>query len=355
MYKLKAAKIIFGILALIIIPSLVFYGIDNALGLNVTDSLLNRTRNQLGIEEEPEIDLTPLSVEVLNDQKELIEGFTTVAIKANKPVSIEESSRFSLVNVKQLNEDYFYVVEINNIGTGESTVSFELTDEAANIQEVRIELSRSIAFTFAGQQQVTPWPETNYIIDGDDLLANINKQNRLLNTYEPTDLVNIFETYPGLFVNNQKMSLRSEAALNLNRMINDLSLETGENVLILSTYRPYNEQAEIYSGYLRNDTQESVDTYSARPGYSEHQLGTAVDFTADEVDFQLTAEFDNTTEGKWLTENSYKYGFVKSYGNSSNPDIAYGYEAWHYRFIGVESALEFNESNLELTEWIASQ
>ena len=347
-------KVLIGVILILIISIVVFLALDKSFNIDFGKELINKIKTELNLSkaEAPEEDNRPLEAEVINEQVSLIESFTMIAVKTNKPVTLNESNRLVLKEVSRNEEEVFYVIEVTTIPIDDSVIKFTLSDAIGNSEEFEIALTRESGFSLFGKDYVEPWEGSKYILEGDDLLANVNKSNRLLNTYEPSDLVNLFEEYKNLYVNTTDFELRAEAAEALSVMINKLVNDTGKNVLIVSAYRSYNTQASLYASYLRKDTQENVDTYSARPGYSEHQLGTAVDMTNEEVGFQLEAGIDETITGKWLTENSYKYGFIKSYPKNSDPKKSYGYESWHYRYVGIENAKAIHESGMIPTEWM---
>ncbi|MFH1608995.1 MAG: M15 family metallopeptidase, partial [Patescibacteria group bacterium] len=107
-----------------------------------------------------------------------------------------------------------------------------------------------------------------------------------------------------------------------------------------SAYRSFGKQSEIKSKALITYG-IGANKFSADQGYSEHQLGTAIDFTTIKTAGVLDG-FEKTPEYKWLLENAYKYGFVISYpvGNSY-----YEFEPWHWRFVGVELATKLHQDN----------
>lgn len=109
---------------------------------------------------------------------------------------------------------------------------------------------------------------------------------------------------------------------------------------ILSAYRSFDEQAQLKGQYLRTYG-EGSNTFSADQGYSEHQLGTAVDFSTPAMSGQLTG-FGETEAYEWLLDNAYKHGFILSYpeGNSF-----YVYEPWHWRFVGEDLARDLRRDD----------
>lgn len=120
----------------------------------------------------------------------------------------------------------------------------------------------------------------------------------------------------------------------------------GIKLWMTSGYRSYYDQQYIYNGYVKRDGQEKADTYSARPGHSEHQTGLAYDLN------DLDWNFGETPEGMWIAENCHKYGFILRYPEGKEKITGYKYEPWHIRYLGVEKATEIFESGLCLEEFL---
>lgn len=106
----------------------------------------------------------------------------------------------------------------------------------------------------------------------------------------------------------------------------------GLNLWIQSGYRSYELQKDLYNRYVSEDGKVAADTYSARPGHSEHQSGLAFDLNS------VTDEFQYTDEGKWVNENAYRYGFIIRYPKGKDDITGYKYESWHLRYVGIELA-----------------
>ena len=119
----------------------------------------------------------------------------------------------------------------------------------------------------------------------------------------------------------------------------------GLGLFVLSGYRSYDTQAALYSRYCARDGRAAADTYSARPGHSEHQTGLAMDVNSVQGVFAYTAE------GRWLAANAHKYGFVIRYQKSKEPVTGYIYEPWHIRYLGRELAADLYASGLCLEEF----
>ncbi len=114
----------------------------------------------------------------------------------------------------------------------------------------------------------------------------------------------------------------------------------GLNIYIASGFRGYNSQERIYNNYVNKDGQEAADTYSARPGYSEHQSGLCFDLNS------VNDSFANTNEGKWINNNAYLYGFIIRFPKGKETKTGYQYESWHLRYVGEDLAQKlYNNGN----------
>lgn len=150
----------------------------------------------------------------------------------------------------------------------------------------------------------------------------VNKYYYLGSDYAPVDLVKLDQYGYG--------SLRKEAYDAYVKMY-DAAKKDGIDFYVTSSYRSYDTQVAIYNIYLKIDPQEKVDTYSARPGFSDHQSGYTVDILSKGYDFDT---FHLTKACKWLKENAYKYGFILRYPYGLEKATGYMYESWHYRYVG---------------------
>ena len=201
------------------------------------------------------------------------------------------------------------------------------------------------------------WKYPNVIYEtkrsGDDLLVLVNKQYKLPSTYAPSDLVRASNS--GIR-RGENSYLRNILITDLTNMI-DRAKNDGIDLSIVSGYRSYQTQVSTYNYWLskNNNNVEYVDTFSARPGHSQHQLGTAIDFSSSEIGDALGDSFSNTNASKWLIANAYKYGFVLSYPKGYESVTGYKYESWHYRYIGEENALEMKNRGMILDSYLRSK
>ena len=163
----------------------------------------------------------------------------------------------------------------------------------------------------------------------DELFLVADKSHNLGTDYVPADLVSL-DGYP-LFRNREGMMLRAVTIPDLLAM-NEAAKQDGVRLVFSSAYRSYDYQEMVYRRNVNNLGQEQADRESARPGASQHQLGTAVDFGS------ITDAFAHTPAGRWLYENGWKYGFSLSYPEGYESVTGYRHEIWHYRYISRPAA-----------------
>ena len=164
--------------------------------------------------------------------------------------------------------------------------------------------------------------------------------------YVPENIVDVEKDYR---TSTSAPQLVKEAYEAFKRM-SDAGASKGLKIKVTSGYRSYDSQKKIYEGYLKKDPQEFVDTYSSRPGFSDHQIGLSCDVWADNKTFE---GFAATKESAWLKENAYKYGFIMRYPFGKDYITGYMYESWHYRYVGLEAAKEIHDNNITFDEYYA--
>jgi D-alanyl-D-alanine carboxypeptidase len=148
---------------------------------------------------------------------------------------------------------------------------------------------------------------------------------------------------------NESMQLRQATASSVEAMFADAKT-AGLSLMLSSGYRSYDYQVKLYGGYVSSIGQASADTQSARPGYSEHQTGLALDIEPLSKTCELQQCFAGTPEGTWLVANAYKYGFLLRYTDALTSVTGYEGEPWHYRYVGVELATELHSHNVATLE-----
>ena len=170
-----------------------------------------------------------------------------------------------------------------------------------------------------------------------ELLKKYSKIYFLNEHYIPVSLSEIGENYRSEKSNNYQFL--SDALPFLQKMI-DAGNSDGVSLKALSAYRSFVDQTYLKANY-KVSYGAGANRFSADQGYSEHQLGTALDFSTLKTKGLLEG-FDKTPEYKWLLENAYKYGFVISYPKGN---AYYKFEPWHWRFVGIALATKLHDEN----------
>lgn len=136
--------------------------------------------------------------------------------------------------------------------------------------------------------------------------------------------------------------LREEVAQAAEEMFVEAA-QVGFFLLPLSGYRSFEKQEQTYAGWVASQGQELADTASARPGFSEHQTGLALDVgTGGACDLQVC--FGQSPEAAWLAENCHRFGFILRFPWWQHEVTGYWYESWHFRYLGRQQAWAYRES-----------
>lgn len=181
--------------------------------------------------------------------------------------------------------------------------------------------------------------------------TNLNKEYILVNKYMylekkyiPDNLENLNEIY-----SKKGMKLVNIAKDMFEKMYYDAKKD-GYIIRVMSSYRSYDYQFNLYNNYKKKSSKEEADKYSARAGYSEHQTGLCVDIDDGKLDYE---NFDKSNSYVWMKKNSYKYGFIERYPKDKENITGYQYEPWHYRYVGIDIAKFINNNNITFDEYYA--
>ena len=224
------------------------------------------------------------------------------------------------------------------LGVGTTKETSDELKGGSKVFKDQIKASKGLGF-------VTSAPSTIKTTNkGDNLLVLVNKSIRLPSSYFPKDLVSVDKSITASFGG---MQLRGEAAENLIKLFTDAK-KKGYKLHLNSAYRSYQTQVATYNYWVSQVGAAEADRFSARPGHSQHQLGTTVDITSDTVDHKLISSFGDTLEGKWLASSGYKYGFVLAYPADYENITGYTYEPWHFRYISIANAKKWKASGMIL-------
>jgi len=192
-------------------------------------------------------------------------------------------------------------------------------------------------------------PKKSYI---DQTYLDIGQTTSLPDkTYIPNNLGPIDGKYT---TSGNYVCMDKETGRQFMTMITDAAKEN-QKIKITTAFRSYSLQSIFYKKDLKKSGSAKSKSV-AKPGYSEHQLGTAVDITSAGIDYEHTAKkFKDSREYTWLKENAYKYGFIESYPEGKESITGYMYEPWHYRYVGIDNALEITKTNQTINEFLKAK
>jgi len=162
---------------------------------------------------------------------------------------------------------------------------------------------------------------------------------KLPRSYKPWDLVSV-----------KRANIAGSGKVRA-KMIDDLKAlasaarKAGKPLAVRSAWRSYDYQKALFDSYVRTYGWAKAIKFSARPGHSEHQLGTTVDFTVG-PGVPLSTKFGDSPSGKWLARNGWKYGFIMSYPKGMKKWSCYSYEPWHWRYFGRDLAGKIHQSGM---------
>ncbi|MBB6031294.1 D-alanyl-D-alanine carboxypeptidase [Borreliella spielmanii] len=181
-----------------------------------------------------------------------------------------------------------------------------------------------------------------------NLLTLINKKIAIPENYKVLDLVNINDFKDLQNLGTKTLRVRQILIKDLIQLIKDAK-RNGIEIKIKSAYRTQEYQKFLFDYNVKTYGKKVAEMQSAIPGHSQHHMGTAIDF------INLDDNLLNTKEGKWLYENSLKYGFSLSYPKGYEIETGYKAEPWHYLYIGPKPCLiqkkYFNNLQYKLLEF----
>jgi len=212
--------------------------------------------------------------------------------------------------------------------------------------------AKALKETLAYQTAPLFYPSQGIVlkVEGDMLLAHVNKTFALPSWYVPPDLVSL----SGQVGTLGSEIIRKTVHLHLKDLLTEAAKACGCKMSVLSSYRSYQTQKEVHNYWINQVGQYYADLISARPGHSEHQLGTTVDLTSSTVNYQLTHNFGYTKEGFWLKDNAHKWGFVLSYPKGKDKVTGYIWEPWHFRYVGKKTAQKIHRRGITLEEYLST-
>lgn len=292
------------------------------------EMLQTKKFNIMYIEEYLEIEYQDTKNFLSNINKYLEIGYN--ASEINNIFKLSEKNQNKLLKLEKKKFDKYLNIHNFNIDNLERYNTY-LEKTKKDIQTVVTYVNINLDKPFYTDSKIVKNPN--------DLTVIVNKYNHLEKDFVPEDLVVLFDSN-----NNAKMV--RPAALAYKEFI-EASIKAGLTIESTTAYRSYSFQNTLYTNYVNEDGTKEADTYSARPGSSEHQLGLAVDLNNPNV---IGSRLDEK-DFKWILENSYKYGFIVRYTENGVPITGYMEEPWHIRYLGVDLATKVYESGLTYEEY----
>lgn len=234
--------------------------------------------------------------------------------------------------VSYISNDYF------NINALDRYLQYKQENNSYAYDEVISRVNMSLDYPF--------YENTIEVPDPNDILVIVNKYYKLPKDFVPKKLIKIDNKYSYY---DYGFQIASTVKDKFKQMANDAEKE-GLIIKVTSAYRSYQKQMGIYNGYVKKNGFEAAEMFSARPGYSEHQTGLAIDVISGNNPYSY---FQTTKEYKWLKDNAHKYGFILRYPENKSDITGYSFESWHYRYVGEEVAKYIYENNLTFDEYHA--
>ena len=268
----------------------------------------------------------------------IIKGINKLITKENNPKQIIEKKKITdldkkLEKLDNINKEIDYFIEDN--------IDRYISYKEKHTEYPTIQIIKNVNMNL----DLEPYKdikEANYL-NTEKVL--VNKYYYLDKDYIPLNLQDISKKYA---LNNMKLVNVAKDAFE--EMAKDASNEKLK-IIAMSTYRSYDYQVNLYNKYVKTDGKEKADTYSGRPGYSEHQTGLVVDVYNGKTNY---TNFESTKEFDWMDKYAHEYGFILRFPKDKVDETGYVYESWHYRYVGKDIAKYIKEHNISFEEYYAT-
>ena len=150
--------------------------------------------------------------------------------------------------------------------------------------------------------------------------------------------------------NSRGLELRDVAATALEAMAKEMLFQGAGQMFVNSAYRSYDYQLELFVDKVEQYGEAEALVRSAKAGHSEHQTGLAVDVSVPAQGCAIMQCFGDTDAGKWIAENSWKFGYIVRYERDTTSITGYTYEPWHLRYVGMEIARMYANNGIHTLE-----
>ena len=298
----------------------------------------------------------PVSIDLSDYELDILTGTLGISYVTTKPdtadpiTEIWTSSDPEIANVDRFGNIY-------GVSEGTCTVTVTSEEDPDIRAEVKVNVhNRSLVTTTSAAKTTT----TTTALKTTTTTASSTATTSASATSQPAVTTHLIQSHNGatyvdgiLIVNKTYSIDRDYPADKLTentekyfRLLTEDAAKLGLKIVCSSGFRSYDYQEQLYNNYVTTDGILTADTYSARPGHSEHQTGLAIDVNS------ISDDFIGTAECEWLARNAHKYGFIIRYPKGKAAYTGFRYEPWHIRFLGVETATKVYESGLCLEEYL---
>lgn len=217
--------------------------------------------------------------------------------------------------------------QVNSLKTENSGLNTKLEEEEARVNDLAEKVG-GITSTVGTLEKLSKTDK--------ELLQKYSKVYFLNEHYIPDNLSNVPEN---LLVNKDKITKIHSNVLSYLQRMTERASEDKIFLKVVSAFRSFDEQSSLKTSYKFTYGSGSANKFSADQGYSEHQLGTTIDFSTDKLGANFS-DFENADAYTWLVNNAYKFGFIISYPEKNT---YYQFEPWHWRFVGIKLATALHE------------
>ncbi len=246
--------------------------------------------------------------------------------------------------------DFSKTMPFHSEQPGQNYIQSNQIENIEKASETEEEIDRDFLLESEYFNQVTR-VNGDYIIENPaNLLVMVNKEYGLSSDYVPNDLVIPDVEFSFGDADVPQKYIRKEAARALEELFN-LAKKDKIELFAVSGYRSYSRQEGIFNFEKQDKGEEHALQAVALPGQSEHQTGLAMDVSSRSVNLEITEDFGETKEGKWVRDNAHRAGFIIRYPKNKESLTGYQYEPWHLRYVGKEKAAVIYENDLTLEEY----
>ena len=237
---------------------------------------------------------------------------------------------------KKYNKDYETYIknDLFKYSKFERYLSYQKKHKDLSVDEVVFRIELNLDKTY--------YEDAKMVKDPNDITVLTNKYLEIPEDYKPTDLVDMEKGYANNLYGQKQ--LRKEAYEWFKKMV-DAAKEDGVTFYAESAYRSNAYQDKLYKNYVYENGQAKADKYAAKPGFSEHELGLAID---------LANIWTITTKGEeyvWLSKHAHEYGYIFRYKEEWEDITGYSAESWHIRYVGVKTATDVVKKNMSYEEY----